>query len=111
MQLNIELSRHAKNRASKRGISIDQINMCIQHGEELYKTGSLFFFMTDKCLKKLKKIYGGYLSKLQGLVVLTCTNEDSLLVVTVYKDKKAMKVIRKKQSYNKRSNYHAEYYC
>ena len=111
MHFNIELSKHAKTRASKRGISFEQIIMCIQYGEELNKTGSLFFFMSDKCLKKLKKIYGGYLSKLQGLVVLTSMHKGSLHVITVYKDKKAMKVIRKKQTYNKRSNYHAEYYC
>ena len=65
--------------------------------------------MSNKCLKKLKKIYGAYLSKLEGLVVLTQNSNTSLVVVTVYKDRQAMKVIRKKQEYNNRRNRNAEY--
>ena len=111
MQTNIQLSKHAINRASKRGINFEQIKLCIEYGEEIYRTGGLFFFMSNKCLKKLKKIYGSYLSRLEGLVVLTQTTNKSLVVVTVYKDRDAMKVIRKKQQYKTRSNQHAEYYC
>ena len=65
--------------------------------------------MSNRCLKKLKKIYGAYLSKLEGLVVLTQNSNTSLVVVTVYKDRQAMKVIRKKQEYNNRRNRNAEY--
>ena len=95
----IEISKHAENRASKRGINFEQIKLCIQYGEEIYRTGGLFFFMSNKCLKKLKKIYGAYLTKLEGLVVLTQNTNRSLVVVTVYKDRQAMKVIRKKNEY------------
>jgi len=110
MESNITITKHAENRASKRGINLEQIKLCIQYGEEIYRSGSLFFFMSDKCLKKLKKIYGAYLTKLQGLVVLTQTDDTSLVVVTVYKDRNAMKVIRKKQDYYNRRNHNAEYY-
>jgi len=109
METNITMTKHAENRASKRGINFEQIKLCIQYGEEIYKTGCLFFFMSNRCLKKLKKIYGAYLSKLEGLVVLTQNSNTSLVVVTVYKDRQAMKVIRKKQEYNNRRNRNAEY--
>ena len=102
------MTKHAENRASKSGINFEQIKLCVQYGEEIYRTGGLFFFMSDKCLKKLKKIYGAYLSKLEGLVVLTQNSNTSLVVVTVYKDRQAMKVIRKKQKYNNRRNRNAE---
>ena len=111
MKTNIELSKHAENRASKRGINFEQIKLCIQYGEEIYRTGGLFFFMSDKCLKKIKKIYGAYLTKLEGLVVLTQNTNKSLIVVTVYKDRQAMKVIRKKHEYKSRRIHNAEYYC
>jgi hypothetical protein len=110
METNITMTKHAENRASKSGINFEQIKLCVQYGEEIYRTGGLFFFMSDKCLKKLKKIYGAYLSKLEGLVVLTQNSNTSLVVVTVYKDRQAMKVIRKKQEYNNRRNHNAEYY-
>ena len=104
------MSNHAENRASKRGINYEQIKLCVQHGEEIYRTGGLFFFMSDKVLKKLKKIYGAYLSNLQGLVVLTKSDNRSLVVVTVYKDRKAMKVIRKKHEYTNKRVKNAKYY-
>ena len=110
MDTNIKITKDAENRASKRGINFEQIKLCIQYGEEIYRTGGLFFFMSNKCLKKLKKIYGAYLSKLEGLVVLTQSSNRSLLVVTVYKDRQAMKMIRKKNKYNNRRNRNAEYY-
>ena len=56
MQTNITMTKHAENRASKRGINFEQIKLCVQYGEEIYKTGRLFFFMSDKCIKKIKKI-------------------------------------------------------
>ena len=111
METNIKITKHAENRASKRGINFEQIKLCIQYGEEIYRTGRLFFFMSNKCLKKLKRIYGAYLTKLEGLVVLTQNTNRSLVVVTVYKDRQAMKVIRKKNEYNSRRNQNAEYYC
>ena len=110
METKIIMTNHAKNRASKRAINFEQIKLCVQFGEEIYRTGRLFFFMSNKCLKKLKKIYGSYLSKLEGLVVLTQYSDNSLVVLTVYKDRQAMKVIRKKHKYNNGSNRNAEYY-
>ena len=110
IETNIVMSKHAQNRASKRGINYEQIKLCVQYGEEIYKTGGLFFFMSDKSLKKLKKIYGAYLSNLQGLVVLTQSDDRSLVVVTVYKDRQAMKVIRKKHKYKNKRVQNAKYY-
>ena len=110
METKIIMTNHAKNRASKRAINFEQIKLCVQFGEEIYRTGRLFFFMSNKCLKKLKKIYGSYLSKLEGLVVLTQYSDNSLVVLTVYKDRQAMKVIRKKHKYYIGRNRNAEYY-
>ena len=75
------MTNHAKNRASKRGINFEQIKLCVQFGEEIYRTGRLFFFMSNKCLKKLKKIYGSYLSRLEGLVVLTHKERKSINII------------------------------
>ena len=110
METNITMTKHAENRASKSGINFEQIKLCVQYGEEIYRTGGLFFFMSDKSLKKLKKIYGAYLSNLEGLVVLTQSGDRSLVVVTVYKDRQAMKVIRKKHKYKNKRVQNAKYY-
>ena len=108
--INMNISKHAENRAMCRGINSEQISMCIDYGDTYYKTGAIFFFMSRNCLMKLKKIYGSYLSRLEGLVVLAKNTSDGLKIITVYKDKNACKVIKKKQKHNNRSKRNAEYY-
>ena len=35
----IEITKHAKQRANQRGISIEQIELCISFGERMNRTG------------------------------------------------------------------------
>ena len=101
----ISITKHAKQRASQRGISPEQIELCINFGERMNQTGMEFYYMTKKCLKKLKKTTGAYMDKLQGLIVMTHYDEDGILaVVTVYKNQNGFKTIRKKRKYNNHEN-------
>ena len=60
----IEITKHAKHRANQRGISIEQIELCISFGERMNRTGMEFFCMTKK-LKRLKKNTGAYMDRLK----------------------------------------------
>ena len=59
----IEITKHAKQRANQRGISIEQIELCISFGERMNRTGMEFFCMTKKGLKRLKKNTGAYMDE------------------------------------------------
>ena len=107
-QLNI--SRHAEKRAMARGINTEQISLCIDYGDTYYRTGAIFFFMSKKCLVKLKNIYGSYLSKLDGIVVLARNTINGLEIITVYKNKDACKMIKKKQKKTNRRKRNAKHY-
>ena len=101
----ISITKHAKQRASQRGISSEQIELCINFGERMNRTGMEFYCMTKKCLKKLKKTTGAYMDKLQGLIVMTHYDEDGILaVVTVYKNQNGFRTIKKKEKYNNHGN-------
>ena len=110
-KIQLKISRHAEKRAMERGINAEQINLCIEYGDVFYKTGMTFFFMSKKCLMKLKNLYGTYLSAFEGIVVMARKTKDGLMIVTVYRNRNASKIIKKKQTYNKRSNQHAEHHC
>ncbi len=102
---NIEITKHAKKRAAQRGISIEQIELCISFGERINRTGMEFFCMTKKCLKRLKKVTGAYMGKLQDLIVMTSYEDDGILaVVTVYKNNNGYQTIKKKRKYNNHEN-------
>ena len=98
----INISRHAIERAMGRGINHEQIRICVLYGEKIYCTGKVFYFMSAKCLRKVRKIFGAYLDRLEGLVVLANHTPRTIDVVTVYKDKQAIRVIKKKKNYKQK---------
>ena len=96
----IEITNHAKQRANQRGISIEQIELCISFGERINRTGMEFFCMTKKGLKRLKKNTGAYMDRLQNLIVMAHQEEDGVLaVVTVYKNQDGYKTVKKKRKW------------
>ena len=103
---SITLTNHAIQRASQRGISPEQIELCISFGECINRTGREFYFVSKKCLKKLKKVTGVYMERLQGLTVMTGHGDNGeLSVITVYKNNNAFKTIkRKKRRYESNEN-------
>ena len=98
----INISRHAIEKAMGRGINHEQIRICVLYGEKLYRTGKVFYFMSAKCLRKVRKIFGAYLDRLEGLVVLANHTPRTIYVVTVYKDKQAIRVNKKKKNYKQK---------
>ena len=53
----INITRHAEKRASQRGITMEQISMCLDFGEKLNRTGVQFYFFSNRlCKAKLQSI-------------------------------------------------------
>ena len=99
---SVTLTNHAIQRASKRGISTEQIELCISFGEYINRTGIEFYFISKKCLKKLKKVTGVYMERLQGLTVMVGYGSNGeLSVISVYKNNNAFKTIKRKERRSK----------
>ncbi|MFC1528131.1 DUF4258 domain-containing protein [Candidatus Neomarinimicrobiota bacterium] len=98
----IKHSNHSVKRASQRGITDKQVELCIMFGEEYNKTGVIFYFMSKNCLKKLKKAIGVYAQELDGLVVLgEMDSQNKFNLITVYKNKNALSIIKHKEKFNR----------
>jgi len=94
----IILTKHAEQRASQRGLNVDQINLCLEYGDSIYKTGRVFYFVSKKCLKKLKKATGAYMDRLDGITIMgKYVRQGEFLIITVYKNKNSLSEIKRKR--------------
>jgi hypothetical protein len=84
-------TKHSGLRASQRGIDDLCIDTVIREGQVIHKQGLKFHFMTQKSLRFHRP---GLQSRLANLVVVTAT--DSNVIVTCYKNKRAIGNIKKK---------------
>ena len=87
----IEHSVHSYQRSSQRGIRTLWIKTVIQQGRVVYRQGYKFFFMTDK---ELCYYDPEMQERLRNLVVVLAS--DSNRVVTCYKNRNAVKRIKRK---------------
>lgn len=88
----IALTKHASQRKSNRGISQAMIDDTIRHGVQIRKQGLRYFVMIAKSIPK--NFRAQYKEQVENVVVIV--TEDNF-VMTVYKNPKALKNIKKKQ--------------
>ena len=90
----LEFSHHAIRRASQRGIASHIMRIMVEQGEIIRKQGFKFYYMTKS---KLRYFDLNTQDKLRNLVVLVKGIEQCNVVVTCYKNEKAIKNIKIKQ--------------
>jgi hypothetical protein len=89
----VALSRHAKTRLIQRGIKLTDVEFTLRHGKRIYKQGLIFYIMIDKVASNRGE-------SVKNLVVLA-THDGC--IVTVYKEKNALKKIKRALKYDLRS--------
>jgi len=84
-----KISFHCSKRMLERNISQEALDICLEYGKKIYRTGITFYVLLEKTIKK-------YLlpEKLKGLCVLV-THDD--MIITTYKNKKAISKIKKRR--------------
>jgi hypothetical protein len=94
--LMLEFSNHATQRASQRGVTRNIMRIMVEQGELIRKQGLKFYYMTHNTLRyfDLKTQ-----NKLRNLVVLVKSKSYGDIVITCYKDEKAIKNIKHKQKH------------
>lgn len=88
--MHAHLSRHARFRASQRGLSDDEISFVLFFGRRLHRTGIRFVFLGQRDIPDTHRRTHGHLA---GATVLV--SHDGT-VLTVYKNPDAIRVIKKK---------------
>ncbi|MDB5097441.1 MAG: hypothetical protein JWM80_1862 [Cyanobacteria bacterium RYN_339] len=90
-----QLSFHARQRASQRGLAQDEIDFVFHFGRKIFRTGIRFIFLGERDIPERYQRSHGYLAGSTMLVSKDGT------ILTVYKNPEAIRVIKKK-SKNKR---------
>ena len=85
------LTRHARSRASQRGLSDDEIAFVLYFGRSIYRTGIKFFFLGQRDIPERYRRSHGHLA---GATLLM--SQDGV-VLTVYKNQDALRTIKKKR--------------
>lgn len=91
MELTAIHTRHSTKRCQQRGVTEQMIDDTIHFGEMIRKQGLRYFIMTKKCLSYFHQKQ--YNERVQNTVVIL--NPDNS-ILTVYKNSKALKNIKKK---------------
>jgi hypothetical protein len=97
MKTMIQVTSHANTRMAQRGIRMSELLFCLDVGETYHRTGAVFYVITDKCLSKTKAYSSALdIKKLQGLTAIIKNDNGVPYVATVYKNREAVRQIRKK---------------
>jgi hypothetical protein len=91
-QIHVSNSAHAQQRQGQRNISEEQLRYVLRHGTRLRRTG-VEFVVLRRCDIPIADLRDDRWARLQGAVVII---GDGGTVVTVYRNRAALRCIRKK---------------
>jgi hypothetical protein len=94
----METSSHAAVRMNQQRISRQEVELVIEHGTRVHNAGALFFFMGKRDLPET--LSAADRERLEGLTVVS--SPDKRIVITVYKNRRAIRDIKRKPKYSVR---------
>ena len=94
----MNISKHAEIRSQQRGICEEQLEIVLDYGTRIYNGGALFCFMSAKDVPG--HLSGNVKEHVQGITLII--NPGTEDIVTVYKNKQALKAIKRKMKYQRR---------
>jgi hypothetical protein len=92
---------HALHRQAQRNLSDDDIQFVMKHGRRIHCAGALHVFLGWRDIpsdKELARRYG----RLEGTVLVLAQAADELVLVTAYRNRRALKAVRAKTKYDRR---------
>jgi hypothetical protein len=91
----VRFSRHAHTRAARRNLVPDAVEYVLTNGRQVQRTGVTFYFLGWRDMPGADQ-RASWASRLEGTVVLVAPNGE---VVTVYRNRRALRAILKKMKY------------
>jgi hypothetical protein len=99
---HIHLTEHAVQRMNQRRLSIDDIIYVLRYGQTIYRAGIAHFFLGRRNIPPQDRS----ISKISHLIGTTILIESKNLteVITVYRNRDAIKKIRTKEKFNRKTS-------
>jgi len=91
--MDICLTAHAQIRGAQRNITPENIDLVLRYGKELHRTGASFIFLGKRDIPEDLR-NDDQMRKLEGTVLII--SEDSNHLITCYKNRNALREIKKK---------------
>lgn len=88
---SFQISNTAQQKMAKLHLSVNEINLALNKGTKIHRTGAVFFFLGKKDLPE-----GSSFERLNGLTVIVKDRK----ILTVYRNKKVLPVIKQKAKRN-----------
>lgn len=92
------ISKHAQKRMAERNISVSDVNIALEKGEKIHRTGAIFFFLGKKNLPE-----GRQFERLNGLTILLANNYRT--IITVFRNRRILHDIKQKAKRNNWKNF------
>lgn len=89
------LTTHAFRRCAQRQVDSEAIELVINHGRKVHRTGVIFYFLGRRDLPEALRRQDRY-AKLEGLTLLVSQDGE---VITAYRNRAACRKIQKKLKY------------
>jgi hypothetical protein len=93
------LSHHAALRAARRNLVSDEVEYVLTYGREVHRTGITFYFLGRSDIPPADR-RTSWATRLEGTVVLLANDGQ---VITVYRHRRALRKIQRKQKYWERT--------
>lgn len=102
MHTTLSCSTHAMHRQARRNLSDADIEFVLDYGQQMRCAGALHVFLGKRDIpadKETQRRFG----HLEGTVLVLSDTAAGLLLITAYRNREAMKRIRSKAKYDRRS--------
>jgi hypothetical protein len=100
-RINVCYTAHGSHRQAQRNLSDDDIAFVLRHGRRLHGAGALHVFLGARDIPNDKEAARRY-SRLEGTTLILAHAPDSLVLVTVYRNRRGFKAARAKAKYDRR---------
>lgn len=102
MQGTIRYSAHAINRQAQRNLSAADVEFVMAHGRRIRCGGAIHVFLGGRDIPAEKPIAQRY-GHLEGTMLVVSPLADELFVITAYRNRRALKQLRGKARYDRRT--------
>jgi hypothetical protein len=102
----LELSEHAVARLAQRCLSPGDVAYVVQHGKRIHCAGAVHYFLGKHHIPESDR-RDSKLRNLEGTTVLV-SSKNGATVITVYRNRRATKSIRRKAKYYQRAAHDHE---
>ena len=93
VQAQVQLTGHARHRGAQSNLCVDDLDLVRRYGVLEHRTGVRFYFVGRREVERYREVEPR-LDRLHGVVLVLAA--DDRMVITVYRNRRALRDIRRK---------------